>query len=170
MNEPRFRVERLAADHDRSTFACGSQPLDRYLHEQASQDERRSVAACYVAADEHSKIAGYYTLAASSVDLTALPAGLRKKLPRYPTVPAVLMGRLAVSKDHQGIGLGAALLADAIDRWMRMDVAAYALLVDAKDDVAAAFYAKHGFLAFEDSPRRLFLPVATAKTLQARTG
>jgi hypothetical protein len=63
MSEPRFRVERLVAEHDRSTFACGSEPLDRYLQEQASQDERRSVAACYVAVDERSEVVGYYTLA-----------------------------------------------------------------------------------------------------------
>ncbi len=114
-----------------------------------------------VAIADQSRIAGYYTLASASLLLADLPADTRKKLPRYPTVPAVRMGRLAVDQVYQGQGLGGALLADALDRAARAEIAAYALLVDAKDDAAAAFYQHHGFIALPDSPLTLFLPLAT---------
>ena len=142
-------------------FNSGSEPLDRYLREQVMQDIRRRVAACFVALSEQ-RIAGYYTLASASLLLADLPASTGKKLPRYPTVPAVRMGRLAVDQAFKGQGLGAALLADAPGRAIRSEIAAYALMVDAKDDSAAAFYQHHGFVALPSSPLALFLPLATA--------
>jgi GNAT superfamily N-acetyltransferase len=99
--------------------------------------------------------------ASASLLLADLPASLSKKLPRYPSVPAVRLGRLAVDQTYQGQGLGGALLADALDRAARAEIAAYALLVDAKDEPAAAFYRHHGFVALPDSPLTLFLPLAT---------
>lgn len=164
--KPAFRVAPLAPGHDRSAFACTSPALDRYLKEQATQDMRRRVAACFVALTDDDGIAGYYTLASASLLLEALPAHLRKKLPRYPTVPAVRMGRLAVDQHFAGQGLGGALLADALARTIRAEIAAYALVVDAKDTQAAAFYRHHGFIALPDSPLTLFLPLAAAKTVQ----
>jgi len=92
-----------------------------------------------------------------------LPAGTGKKLLRYPTVPAVRMGRLAVDQAFKGQGLGGALLADALDHAARSEIAAFALMVDAKDEAAAAFYRHHGFIALPDSPLTLFLPLATAQ-------
>ncbi|MGL4407584.1 MAG: GNAT family N-acetyltransferase, partial [Zoogloea sp.] len=86
-----------------------------------------------------------------------------KRLPRYPAVPAVRMGRLAVDQDFKGQGLSAALLADALARAARSEVAACALLVDAKDDEAAAFYRHHGFISLPESPLMLFLPLATVR-------
>ena len=91
-----------------------------------------------------------------------LPARISKKLPRYPTVPAVRMGRLAVDETSSGKRLGGALLADALERATRSEIAAYALMVDAKDGSAAAFYGHHGFITLPDSPLTLFLPLATA--------
>lgn len=158
-----LRLAPLAAGHDRAAFDCGSEPLNRYLREQATQDMRRRVAACFVALADGQRIAGYYTLASASLLLTDLPASKGKKLPRYPTVPAVRMGRLAVDRAFQGQGLGAALLADALDRSARSEIAAYALMVDAKDEAAAAFYRHHGFIALLDSPLTLFLPLATVE-------
>jgi len=160
----RFRVTPLAGDLDRSLFHSGSAPLDRYLREQATQDVRRRVAACFVALQDV-QIAGYYTLASASVLLGDLPALVAKKLPRYPTVPAIRMGRLAVDQSFKGQGLGAALLADALHRSFQSEIAAYALIVDAKDKSAAAFYQHHGFIALPDSPLQLFLPLATAEAL-----
>ncbi len=156
-----FKLVPLDARHDRATFNSDSEPLNRYLQQQVTQDIRRRVAACFVALADPSRIAGYYTLASASLLLADLPASTRKKLPRYPTVPAVRMGRLAVDQAYQGQGLGGALLADALDRAARAEIAAYALLVDAKDDAAAAFYRHHGFIALPDSPLTLFLPLAT---------
>jgi GNAT superfamily N-acetyltransferase len=157
-----FRVVPLdAAAHDRSSFVSGSAPLDRYLREQVTQDIRRRVAARFVALADEQHIAGYCTLAAAGVLLANLPPSTAKKLPRYPTVPAVRMGRLAVAQSQQGQGLGGALLADALYRAAHSEIAAYALLVDAKDEAAAAFYKHHGFIALPDSPLTLFLPLAT---------
>jgi GNAT superfamily N-acetyltransferase len=114
-----------------------------------------------VALADGQRIAGYYTLASASLLLADLPASTGKKLPRYPTVPAVRMGRLAVDQAFNGQGLGGALLADALDRAARSEIAAFALMVDAKDETAAAFYRHHGFIALPDSPLTLFLPLAT---------
>ena len=153
----------LDAAHDRAAFRSDSEPLNRYLREQVTQDIRRRVAACFVALADRQRIAGYYTLASESLLLADLPASTGKKLPRYPTVPAVRMGRLAVDRAFKGQGLGGALLADALDRAARSEIAAFALMVDAKDEAATAFYRHHGFIALPDSARTLFLPLATAQ-------
>ncbi len=161
MSSAPFLVTQLNVAHDRTTFNCDSEPLDRYLREQVTQDIRRRIAACFVALADGQRIAGYYTLASASLLLADLPASIGKKLPRYPTVPAVRMGRLAVDRAYKGQGLGGALLADALDRAARSKISAYALMVDAKDIAAAAFYSHHGFVALPDSPLTLFLPLAT---------
>jgi ribosomal protein S18 acetylase RimI-like enzyme len=158
-----FLLAPLDVAHDRAAFDSGSEPLNRYLREQVSQDVRRRVAACFVALADGQRIAGYYTLASASLLLADLPASIGKKLPRYPTVPAVRMGRLAVDQAFKGRGLGGALLADALDRAARSEIAAYALIVDAKDESAAAFYQHHGFIALPDSSHTLFLPLATVQ-------
>jgi len=160
-----FKLALLNGAHDRTTFNSGSAPLDRYLREQVAQDVRRRVAACFVATTDGKRIAGYYTLASASLLLADLPASTGKKLPRYPTVPTVRMGRLAVDQGFKGQGLGSALLADALGRAARSEVAAYALMVDAKDDAAANFYRHHGFIALPDSSRTLFLPLATVQAV-----
>jgi GNAT superfamily N-acetyltransferase len=165
MNRAPFRIASLDAAHDRVTFNSESDALNRYFREQVTQDIRRRVAACFVALDDRQCIAGYYTLASASLLLADLPASTGKKLPRYPTVPAVRMGRLAVDKAFKGLGLGGALLADALDRAAHAEIAAYALIVDAKDAWAAAFYRHHGFIALPDSPLRLFLPLATIRSI-----
>lgn len=163
MSRAPFLLAPLDGAHDRTKFHCDSEPLNCYLREQATQDIRRRVAACFVALAEEQRIAGYYTLASASLYLADLPASTRKKLPRYPTVPAVRMGRLAVDHEFKGQGLGGALLADALDRAAHSKIAAFALVVDAKDEAAAAFYSHHGFIALPDSPLTLFLPLATVQ-------
>lgn len=154
-----FLLVPLDKRHDRAAFRSDSEPLNRYLREQATQDIRRRVAACFVALADESRIAGYYTLASASLLLTNLPASTNKKLPRYPTVPAIRMGRLAVDQAFKGQGLGGALLADALDRATRSEIAAFAMMVDAKNEAAAAFYRHHGFIALPDSPLSFFLPL-----------
>lgn len=159
---PPLVIERLAAHHARTGFRSGVEPLDRYLHTQASQDVRRRVSACFVAVDQTGFVAGYYTLATSAVLLSDLSDEHAKRLPRYPTVPVARLGRLAVDVRWRGRGLGGALLWDAIERAARAEIAAYALLVDAKDDAAAAFYRRHGFLTLGSGMYTLFLPLASA--------
>lgn len=160
-----FRVTQLDATHDRTTFNSGSSPLDSYFQQQVTQDIRRRVTACFVALTGELRIAGYYTLASASLLLSDLPATTGKKLPRYPSVPAVRMGRLAVDQDFKGQGLGGALLADALERAVNSDIAAYALVVDAKDESAADFYRHHDFIALPNQPLTLFLPLATVRKL-----
>lgn len=165
----RFRIEALGAQHERSGFDCGIEPLNRYFRQQVTQDIRRRVTACFVAVAEASgELAGDYTLASASVALSELPADVAKKLPRYPTVPAVRMGRLAIARAFAGQGLGAALLADALARALRAEIPAFALIVDAKDEQAAAFYRHQGFTALQSDPLTLFLPLATAAGLAGR--
>jgi len=128
-----------------------------------TQDIRRRVAACFVAIERVSgTVVGYYTIATSSIRLTDLGPETAKKLPRYPLVPAVRVGRLAVAESHRRKGLGAGLLIDAIGRALRAEIAAFAIVVDAKDDAAVAFYKHHGFIAFASATMSLYLPLAKA--------
>jgi len=128
----------LAAEHDRRSFDCGVPPLNQYLSRHAGQDVRRYVASCFVATDSGTPtIAGYYTLSAGSILLPDLPQPIVKKLPRYPDVPVVRIGRLAVDRRHQGAGLGAALLVDALRRSFRSPIVVFAAIVDSKDESAA---------------------------------
>jgi len=159
-----FLIAPLDADtHDRSQFDSGSPALDRYLREQVSQDIRRRVAACFVALEGERRVAGFYTLATASVPLVDLPDAVRRKLPRYGTVPAIRMGRLAVDATFKGRGLGGALLVNALRRVAGSGIPAAVLVVDAKDDLAAAFYRRHGFTLLADSALTLFLPLASIR-------
>ena len=156
-----FRIETLAPEHDRAAFSCGVEALNQYLLRQVSQDVRRSVIACYVGVEVGTgRIAGYYTLAAGGVPLNELPPTLTKRLPRYPSVPVARIGRLAVDQAFHGRSLGAALLADAALRAARSELAVFALVVDAKDDAAAAFYRHHGFEEFGGATRKLIVSLA----------
>lgn len=168
MNERGLVIEPLGPHHDRESFVCGEPALDDYLRRRASQDTRRRVARVFVAVGAApEEIAGYYTLSAASFEKGELPAGIAKRLPHYP-VPAVVIGRLAVSRSFQGRRLGENLLLDAVRRIVGASttIAAYAVVVDAKNDAARAFYERYGFRPFPSTPRRLFLPLATFEKLR----
>ncbi len=167
----RFRIEPLSSAHDRSRFSSGSAPLDRYFREQASQDIKRRIATCFVALSvETNDVAGFYTLTATSIALSALAPEIVRKLPRYPVVPAALLGRLAVAQNYQGKGLGGVLLGNAILRNARVELGVFALLVDAKDEAAHRFYEHYGFTLLPGAERRLCLPIATAlRRFEGRT-
>ncbi len=146
---------------ERSGFACVSEPLNRYFHTQVSQDIRRRIAACFIAVHAPSDaIAGYYTLSAADILLADLPAETARRLPRYPALPAARLGRLAVDHRFAGQKLGSALLADAILRAAASEVAVFAMIVDAKDAQAEAFYRHHGFAGYGSVPGRLMAPLA----------
>jgi GNAT superfamily N-acetyltransferase len=150
------------AIHDRQGFECGAPPLDEYIRRFAEQHRRRGIRSVYVLTDsaQPGLILGYYTLSAAEVEGQQLPEAERKKLPRHP-VPCFRMGRLACRSDQQGRGLGKVLLGCAVDRCLkaRQQVAAYALVVDAKDDVAKSFYVHFGFKALLDASLTLYLPL-----------
>ncbi len=156
-------LEELALDtgvHDRNGFDCGVPELNDYLKRLAEQHRRKGVSTPFVLVDTDSpsEILGYYCLSAAQVDAAKLRESDSKKLPRYP-VPCFRLGRLAIRKDRQGQGIGKLLLACAVDRCLkaRTDVAAYALVVDAKDENARLFYEHYGFVAFSDEPMTLYL-------------
>jgi len=161
-----YVVEPLDAQHNRSDFECGVEPLDRYLKQQASQDMRRRIAALFVLVDQDiDSIAGYYTLAATAIRLAELPPEITKKLPKYPLVPATLLGRLAVDQRYQGQGVGSFLLMDALRRSFNSEIASMAVVVDAKDDKARDFYEHHQFIPFPEQSQRLYLPMTTIAKL-----
>lgn len=161
-------MDALGKQHDRTLFACGSGALDRYLQQQARQDADKSVAAPFVlTAPPEQRVLGYYTLSASILTASDLPDTLAKKLPRYPQLPVTLLGRLAVDNSVKGQGLGQFLLMDALHRCLHAaaNIAAMAVVVDAKDDAAEAFYRHFSFLPLHEQPRRLFLAMKTVAGL-----
>lgn len=152
----------LSKTHDRTTFDCGSTAPDRYLHQQARQDAEKSVAAPFVLTVPPAvRVLGYYTLSASLVNANELPDSMAKKLPRYPQLSVTLLGRLAVDQSMKGRGIGQFLLMDALRRSLEAaaNIAAMAVLVDAKDEAAEAFYRHFSFLPLQEQPSRLFLPM-----------
>ncbi len=148
--------------HDCAGFDCGTPVLNEYLARFATQQRRRGIAQIYVLVDSStpSVVLGYYTLSAAQVDTAQIPEADRKRLPRFP-VPCFRMGGFAIHKDHMGKGLGKRLLGLAVDRCLRAkeEVAAYALIVDAKDERAKSFYEHYGFTACGDQPLTLYLPL-----------
>jgi len=166
--DPAFRIEALGRQHVRESFHCGEERLDRYLRQQARQDADKRVAAPFVVVAPPSEVVlGFYTLSASAVRLDELPADVTTKLPHYPLLPVTLIGRLAVEQSRGGQGIGELLLLDALHRSFvhAGEIAALAVVVDAKNEKAATFYARYGFVLLQEQPRRLFLPMKTVERL-----
>lgn len=166
--EPRWRIEALGKKHNRSQFSCGNALLDQYLKTQAGQDAQKRAAVPFVLCEgKGNAVLGYYTLSNLSVDVGGWPEEVAKKLPRYPQIPATLLGRLAIDKTIQKRGAGEYVLMDALHRSLRAsrEVASVAVIVDAKDDNAAAFYRHFEFTPFADEPRKLFLPMGVIEKL-----
>jgi len=162
-----WRIERLSDAHDRTAFDCGKPPLDDFLKRLAGQYERRDFAAVYVATSPPANVVlGYYSLSSGSVDLTALPEAVRKKLPRHP-VPVIHLGRLAVDQSVRGQGLGRHLLVDALRVCgeLSVKVAVYAVEVRAIDDGARNFYEKYGFQPLLDDALHLYLSMKVVRKL-----
>ena len=153
--------------HDRSIFSCGAPALDAYLQRQAAQDMEKHAAVVYVALIEPPAIAGYYTLSQFSIDFVQLPDAIAKRLPRYPVVPATLLGRLAVSSALRGQRLGETLLFDALHRSLLQSahIASTGVVVDSKDQNAAAFYRRYGFIPIPEAAPRLFMPMKTIQEM-----
>lgn len=162
-----YRFEPLTKQHDRAGFRCASAPLNTYLQQIARKDAERHVAAAFVMVDDAAPatIVGYYTLSAFAVEVAELPEAMQKKLPRYPRLPATLLGRLA--RDERFPGTGSLLLMDALARAHQKaaEIASLAVVADAKDEAALAFYRKFGFAQLGSDPNRVFLPMGTIEEL-----
>jgi predicted GNAT family N-acyltransferase len=156
-------VEPLGASHDRTAFHSGVPELDRYIHHQAGQDARRKVAATFVMVDGRGSILGYYTLSAYGILLGELPEPLARRLPRYPLLPATLLGRLAIGSMFRGQNLGRFLLMDALHRSWRntSEVASVGVVAEALDETARSFYVHHEFVPLQNHPNKLFLAMVT---------
>jgi hypothetical protein len=166
IGEPGFVIEPLGKAHDRSRFACGNDRIDAYFRQTVSQDIKRQYATCFVACPADSnRVAAFYTLSSSNVPLVEVPEPLARKLPRYPTVPAVLIGWLARDIGYAGFGLGEAILFDAIRTVATAPIGAHAIFADAIDNKAAAFYAAYGFMPLVSRPATFYLPLASARSL-----
>ncbi|WP_068638792.1 GNAT family N-acetyltransferase [Thauera butanivorans] len=157
----------LERAHERSAFDCGNEALNRYLKLQARQDAQRHVAATFVLFDDKRVVCGFYSLSASLIPIAELPPALVRKLPRYDHLPVTLLGRLAVDRSVRGQGAGQFLLVDALRRSLEgaQHVGAMAVIVDAKDQQAESFYRHFDFLPFQQTPLRLFLPMAQVAQL-----
>ncbi len=147
--------------HESKAFDCGTPILNEYLVRFATQHRRRGLTQIYVLTDSDmpSVVLGYYTLSAAQIDTAQISEERRQHLPRFP-LPCFRMGRLAVQQNRKGQGLGRLLLGLAVERCLRAreEVAAYALVVDTKDENAALFYRHYGLIACVDSFTTLYLP------------
>ena len=155
----KFSIESLAKHHNRDNFRCSNEELERYLKQKANQDRQKNIAIPYVVIDyDNKQIIGYYTLSMTSIDLGELPNSIAKKLPKYPLVGVTLIGRLAVDNRYRGMGWGKLLLMDALYKSLQASkqVASFAVIVDALDDLAAKFYQRFNFQPFPEQPLKLF--------------
>ncbi|MEQ8972106.1 MAG: GNAT family N-acetyltransferase [Coleofasciculus sp. C1-SOL-03] len=154
--------------HIRSDFCCGRDSLDNYIRKQASQDIKRRIATVFVLIDEpETSVLAYYTLSAYTVDVSVLNEDLAKRLPRYPLLPATLLGRLAVDNNHKGKRFGELMLIDALHKSLEStaQVASLAVVAEALDEKALGFYIKYGFQPFSQEPMKLYLPMKSIEAL-----
>lgn len=148
--------------HDRGGFTCGVAALDDYLRHRAGQHQRDGIATTHVLIDDGApaRILGYCSLSAAQLSMGELREQDRKRLPAYP-IPAIRVGRLAVSQTEKGRGYGQLLLGHAVNLAMsvRRTLGVRVLLVDAKDAGAAGFYEAFGFRRTANAALTLYLPI-----------
>jgi predicted GNAT family N-acyltransferase len=167
-NSSKYQIAHLEKKHNKVEFKCGIGALDQYLKIQASQDSKKNVAVTYVLTEQDSEqILGYYTLSSIGIFSGELPAELIRKLPRYPVLPGVLLGRLAVDENFHGKKIGLYLLLDALKRSLAVSdqIGIVAVIVDAKNEKAKSFYKNYEFIELPDNSHRLFLPLSTIKKI-----
>lgn len=166
--QPEYIIEKLTTQHKKSSFSCGIALLDDFLKTNASQQAKKLLNVTYVLSKiDDPLVIGYYTLTATSIPLESLPDNISKKLPRYPSLPATLLGRLAIDKQYKGKNLGKALLYDALEKALEYSekIGSIAVTVDAINNSAISFYEKYGFIKFYDCKDKLFLPMKTIQKL-----
>jgi GNAT superfamily N-acetyltransferase len=157
-------IELLDKKHNRNNFDCGNELLNNYLKNQASQDVKRKLSACFVLIENNTNnILGYYTLSNNSIPLSNFSEQIQKKLPKsYTSIPTTLLGRLAIDKKHQGKGIGKILLIDALKRSYdnSLEMGSFAVVVDPIDEAAEKFYEKYDFIKLPDS-EKMFIATKT---------
>jgi len=163
-----LRIEPIAREHNRKTFACKKQPLADYLHRHARQNDEGNISKTFVAVDDKNTVQGYYSLSTSSIEFEALPEDHTRNIPKYP-IPAALIAKLAVDTNCEGQGLGSKLLIDALQRIFitSEQLAIKVILVDAIDEEAKGYYHRFGFIELPGHDLKLFLPIETINQLLA---
>lgn len=161
----------LRKSDDRKSFDCGVEPLNRYLSQYAFQNQKKDAARTYVLVNDDGKIAGYYTLVYGSVTVGETPEEISSGLGKY-LVPIILVARLAVSMDMHGKGLGRSLIRDALIRSVgAADIAGLtAVVVDAKDASAKAFYENMGFIPGPEDEFQLFMKMSDVRSVLLARG
>lgn len=149
----------LGDGHRLEDFRCTAPELAKWLLERAGQNQASGASRCFVVCDEQQRVVGYYALAAGAVAHEQAPGRIRRNMP--DSVPVIVLGRLAVHIDQQGLGIGRGLLKDAVLRTLqvREQVGARALLCHAIDDAAKAFYLRHGFIESPINAMTVMLPL-----------
>jgi predicted GNAT family N-acyltransferase len=164
-----FKIEVLDSQrHDRSNFCCGQETLDRYIKQQASQDLKKRIAATHILIKQPENVVlAYYSLSSYTIQIENLEIAFAKGLPKYPQLPATLLGRLAVDQGQQGQGLGDLMLMDALRRSLEISrqIASLAVVVDALDQGAVTFYLKYGFRQSQGEAMKLYLPMKSIEML-----
>ncbi len=153
----------ITRQHDRAAFDCGEAALNEFLLRYARQSHDNGAAKTFLAIDDASgAILGYYSLAPASLAYDRTPAGVRRGLPRHE-VAGFRLARIAVHRAAQGRGLGGQLLLAAGRRCLAVaaEVGGSILIIDAKSDRAAAWYASYGAVPLLDAERTLVVALAT---------
>jgi ribosomal protein S18 acetylase RimI-like enzyme len=162
-----LEISILDKSHNRKSFECEEQSLTHYIQKQVSQDVKKRLAICFVAADSDNNVKGYYTLTSESLGRELIPEKYLKKVPPSYNAPVILLGRLARDRKEKGIGLGEHLLLDALFRAYTLSeesIRAMAVVVDPINEFAVRFYEKYGFEQLPDSGR-MFLPMNAIKQI-----
>lgn len=152
--------------HNRHNFNCEEESLTEYLKKQASQDIKKSLAACFVILDEKNNVQGYYTLSNDSLGRHEIPEEYQKRIPASYNVPVTLLGRLARDISTKGTGTGEYLLLDALNRSYNISlksVGSMAVIVDPINNDAVKFYSKYGFTMLPDSGKMFLTMKAISK-------
>ncbi|MDH5399981.1 MAG: hypothetical protein OEX02_17660 [Cyclobacteriaceae bacterium] len=150
----KFLTVKLNKEHDRATFRCSQQTLNNYLKFQATKESKQGLAKVYVLCDAAKRVTGYYTLSSAELPRDCIPADLLKKLPKgYFGYPAILIGRLAITEEEAGKGLGGELLVDAILRCIvyAEEIGTSVIIVHPIDTRAESFYRKYMFVKLPDA-------------------
>lgn len=155
------RPESFAPEHLIDAFDCGEESLNRWLREHARKSDGLSSRTFVVCVDR--LVIGYYALSAGSVARIGTPGRMRRNMP--DPIPVIVLGRFAVDRDHQGAGVGAGMLRDALLRSLNVAeaIGVRAVLLHSLTDSAKRFYMNHGFVESPLDPMTLMLPIETVR-------
>lgn len=160
-------IEKLRRDHPVDAFDCGNEELNRFLQRDAWPSQQAGSSQTYVGLVNH-LVAGYYSLAFGQVEHGNAPERITKGLAKH-AIPIMLLARLAVDRNWQRQGVGAALLRDAMLRTLQAaDIAGIrAIVVHAKNDEATKFYKHFDFIPSPSDPLHLFILLKDVRAITA---